>query len=155
MKTVGSHMTIHAPKAQVWDIISNLTAIQYYLPGLQSVRYTSDTHRGVGASRYCIFEDGTELHERIHDWNEGISFQIEIFEFVKVPMKSNLVTFELSEQNGQTTLHQSMQYEMKGGIFALILERVFARMMKKTLDDMILSLKNYVEAQPITERATA
>lgn len=145
MRTIQSKVTINQPKDKVWAILSDLTAMRNYMPGIQSVRFTSESKRGVGTARHCIFDDGVELHEKVYQWDEGNGYTLETTQFVKVPMKSNQITFSLTSDGDKTIVSQSMQYQMKGGLIAPLMERFATGMMKKALDGALQGLKQYAE----------
>lgn len=147
MREIQSQVTINKPMEQVWSILSDLTAMGNYMPGIKDVHFTSTNKQGVGAARHCTFEDGVELHERVREWNEGEGYTLETTKFVNVPMQENVITFHLAPEGQQTVLTQSMQYKMKGGIFAPIMELMAMGMMKKALNGALSGFKTYAEAQ--------
>lgn len=147
MKTVESEVLIERPKAQVWKVLSDLTSTAQYMPGLSELHLTSENKSGAGASRHCKFADGVELHEQVVQWDEGNGYTLKTTEFVKVPMKSNEIYFQLRADGNRTVVQQSMQYQMKGGLIAPLMEIMAKGMMKKTIDKALDGLKTYVEAQ--------
>lgn len=147
MRELQSQITINKSIDEVWTILSDLTAMGNYMPGIQSVDFTSDAKHGVGAARHCVFEDGIELHERVLNWDDGEGYTLETTKFVNVPMKSNQIRFSLLSEGNQTVVSQSMRYRMKGSIFAPIMEFMARGMMIKSIDGALLGLKNYAEAQ--------
>ena len=147
MKEIQAQVTINKPTDDVWKILSDLTAMGNYMPGIQNVYFTSDSKSGVGAARHCIFEDGIELSERVIKWDEDRGYTLETTQFVNVPMKSNQITFSLKPDGNKTIVSQSMLYEMKGGILAPIMEIMATGTMKKALNGALSGLKNYAEAQ--------
>ena len=147
MREIQSQVIINKPQTQVWDVLSDLTAMGNYMPGIQDVHFTSENKQGVGASRHCTFKDGVELHERVLRWQEGQGYTLETTQFVNVPMRENEITFSLTADGSKTVLTQSMRYKMKGGIFAPIMELMATGMMKKALNGALVGLKEYVEAQ--------
>lgn len=147
MREIQSQVTINQPKDKVWQIISDITAMENYMPGVKEVHLTSDEKSGAGASRHCIFEDGIELSEQVLNWNEGQGYTLQTTAFVKVPMRENVITFALASQGENTVVTQSMRYKMKGGLVAPIMEFMATGMMKKAINGALDGLKQYVEAQ--------
>lgn len=146
MNRVQASVTIGAPPERVWAVLSDLTAMRAYLPGLRSVRLLSGPEAGVGAVRHCVFEDGVELTERVTDWQEGTGYTLETTAFEGVPMRSNEITFALDGDGERTTVTQSMRYAMKGGPLAPLLERLARGRMVAALDGALGGLKRHVEA---------
>ena len=147
MQSIQSQISINRPKAEIWAILSDLTAMGNYMPGIKDVHLTSETEGGVGAARYCTFEDGIELHERVVDWNEGEEYSLETTKFVKAPMRENKITFSLAAEGDATVVTQTMRYAMKGGIFAPIMEMMAKGMMAKAINGALSGLKTYAEAR--------
>lgn len=147
MRTASAEITIQRPPAAVWAILSDLTAMRAYMPGIESVALTSEHATGEGASRHCVFEDGIELDERVVAWDEGAGYTLETTRFVGVPMRSNRITFALRPAGeGATTVSQSMTYAMKGGPFAPLLERMAGGKMQAALDGALGGLKAHAES---------
>lgn len=146
MRQVEQAIEISAPSGAVWDVLSDLTAMQHYMPGATSVRITSDEAEGVGAARHCVFSDGVELAERVVEWDEDSGFVLETTEAVKVPMRSNQVRFQIESRGEATLVRETMEYSMKGGIAAPLLERMAAGRMQAAMTGSLQGLKAYVEA---------
>jgi len=154
---VESRITIDASPERIWEVLSDLTAMRDYMPGIETVALTSERSEGVGASRHCVFKDGVELSERVAQWREGAGYVLETTAFKGVPMLSNVITFEIQDSTSSwadvdaghagetTTVKQSMRYEMKGGIFAPLVEKMAGRMMRKALRGALEGLKAQVE----------
>ena len=153
MAHIASQITIQRSKEDLWNILSNLTAMQQYMPGIKEVRFTSDERQGVGAARHCTFNDGVQLFEEVVAWNPGQGYTLKTTQFVKVPMKENDITFSLQSDGDNTIVTQSMDYQMKGGIFAPIMAILAKGMMKKALDGALTGLKAFAENQTIPEKS--
>lgn len=147
MRTVTSHVTIDRPPDAVWRILADLTAMGQYMPGIATVRLTSTSPNGIGAARHCVFDDGVELEERVTHWEEGTGYTLETTRFVKVPMRANTITFALRPDAGGTIVSQTMQYSMKGGPVAPLMEVMAKPRMMEALNGALGGLKAYAEAQ--------
>lgn len=145
MRTIQSQITINQPKEKVWAILSDITAMENYMPGVQNVQLISENSQGIGAARHCTFEDGVELQERVIKWDEGNKYTLETTKFVNVPMKENQITFSLRPNGSNTQVTQSMEYKMKGGIFAPVMELMAKGMMTKAINGALGGLKAYAE----------
>ena len=146
MNEVRSSIRVAVSKQRAWEVLSDLTAMGKYMPGIAEVRFTSDSVDGVGAARHCRFKDGVELFERVVEWKPKERMVLEVTECKGVPMRSNVITFSLSDEGGKTTLTQSMRYQMKGWIFAPLVEKMASGMMKKALNGALEGFKSFVEA---------
>lgn len=145
MNSVEDRIRIDAPAERTWAVLSDLTAMREYMPGVQEVRMLSESGSGAGATRHCRFEDGIELTERVTDWHEGSGYTLETTTFIGVPMRSNVITFRVEGDGPTTTVTQSMRYSMKGGVLAPVMERVAAARMRKALRGSLEGLREHVE----------
>lgn len=145
MNQIQHAVTIDASPSQTWAVLSDLTAMRAYMPGIAEVHLTSDAERGVGAARHCVFEDGIELSERVIAWDEGQGYTLETTAFKGVPMRSNEITFALTPDGERTTVTQTMRYAMKGGLLAPILERMAGGMMRNAVNGALGGLRDHVE----------
>lgn len=146
MQRIEQSVTIEATQTDVWNALADLRNMRHYMPGLETVELLGEASGGVGASRYCVFEDGVELEERIVEWNEGDGYVLETAKAVKVPMKTNRVSFRLAEDDGVTTVTQSMEYAMKGGLVAPLIEKAVSGRMRSATANALNGLKGYVES---------
>ena len=64
MNEVTASIDLDIPIERAWALLSDLTGMRNYMPGLAEVAVTSSAADGVGATRHCRFEDGVELTER-------------------------------------------------------------------------------------------
>lgn len=147
MNELHSSVQIAAPAEQVWPVLSDLTAMRAYMPGLKSVEVVSDPQSGIGATRHCVFGDGVELTERVTAWIPGTGYTLETTSFKGVPMRSNEITFGLTDEGTHTTVTQSMRYAMKGGVLAPLLERLAQGRMSAALSGALNGLKRFVETE--------
>lgn len=146
MHDIQASVHIDAPRERVWAVLSDLTAMRAYMPGLERVDLVSDTVQGVGATRHCVFGDGVELTERVIAWTPGTGYTLETTAFTGVPMRSNEITFALADDGTRTTVTQSMRYAMKGGLIAPLLARMARGRMLTALTGALNGLKQFVEA---------
>ena len=60
-------------------------------------------------------------------------------------MRTNVITFSLRGDGNQTTLTQTVRYEMKGWILVPLVERMAAGMMSRALNGALSGFKQYAE----------
>ena len=135
MRQVEQHIEVAASAEAVWAVLADLTSMRHYMPRTESVKITSDGSQGIGAARYCVFE-----------WDEGSGYVLETTKVVKVPMQSNRVTFRIEPHGEGTIVRETMEYSMKGGFVAPLLERLAAGRMQAAMAGSLGGLKAYVEA---------
>ena len=147
MHTLQDEIHIDAPAERTWAVLSDITAMRDYMPGVCEVRLESDSSSGTGATRHCEFEGGIELTERVVEWHEGSGYTLETTSFVGVPMRSNVITFHVEPHGDTSRVTQSMRYGMKGGPLAPVMERMAAGRMRTAIRDALRGLKDHVERQ--------
>jgi len=50
---IVKEVEINAPKAKVWDVLTDIGAVSNYNPVVTKSYYTSENKTGLGASRHC------------------------------------------------------------------------------------------------------
>ena len=85
MTILKSQIRINAPKEQVWAELANLGDIQNYHPGVKISHYTSETKKGIGASRHCDFGANRTIEESAIDWKEGEEYTLKLHSGKKMP----------------------------------------------------------------------
>ena len=103
---LSNSTTIAAPRSDVWDIISDLSGVAKWVPGITAARFETDETVGDGALRWCDLEnpDGSTgyVRELFSDWREGTGFT---YEAIDSSFPTRFVnTLALVEQADDTTV---------------------------------------------------
>lgn len=147
MRSVERAIEIAAPPEAVWEVLSDLTAMSHYMSGVSRVEVTTAHRHGPGATRYCTFDDGIELEERVVSWLPGVGYVLETITAVGVPIRENTVQFRLAGTGEGTEVRQRMEFSMRGGVFAPLLERLSSSRMEAALEGALRGLKDHVESR--------
>lgn len=140
---------------QAWEKLRDISTAHLYVPGLSKTKINSTKKEGVGASRRVYGKHGA-LDETVTEWKEGKGFTIRLHKGDKpmMPFKDAHFSYRIDKiDNKQCKLTTTMIYEMPWGGFGKILNGLlFARIVRRNIRDVVLSMKNYYETgKPTTE----
>ncbi|MBL4668971.1 MAG: SRPBCC family protein [Flavobacteriales bacterium] len=148
MTTFKKQITINSSQQKVWNIISDLGAIQKFHPGVSKSYYTTDKTRGFGAARICELQPSGKILETVKQWNEGTGFLLQIDPIEKAPpVKSFNGLFELMKINeNQTEASLTVDYEMKLGAIGILLNKLIIQSkMEENIEALLEGLKIHSE----------
>ena len=139
---------INASKEEVWNIISDIGAIQNFNPNVSKSFYTSEIKEGIGASRHCDLLPMGKVEERVVSWKDGEEFTIEIYESKSMPFLGE-GKFILKEEGGKTNVTMSLTYRMKGGFLGALMAIFMKGRILKAMEGTLAGLKHHIETGEI------
>lgn len=145
--TLRHQIRIAAPPHAVWDVLSDLVAVERYNPMVASATIVSDDQEGVGAVRHCELKPRGWIEERVWDWSpeRAIAFEVSASQWPIVFMKWKT---ELEPDRGATIVSQEMTYEMQFGFFGALLNFVvMRRKLDRSVQSILENLRRHIEAQ--------
>jgi carbon monoxide dehydrogenase subunit G len=142
MISMTRSVCIDAPVAHVWTVLSDLQAIQQWVPAIRRAHCPHQS-RGVGAERVCEIRQGV-IRETIVDWHEGHSFT---YHGEGAPMMARATNRWSVEAHGarQTLVTTTAEAVLKGGAFARLLEPLARIAFQRMGAQSLASLKYFVE----------
>ena len=145
--TIESKVIINATRDKVWDILSDFGNVQKLSPGIAKSYLTSDTKNGIGATRHCDFTAmGSQVEEKIIEWNDGHSFKIELYDTKNLPLIQGMnASFKLESHNKETILTSIFEYHMNNFIGDLLNSLKMKKMNKKSWVQFMAGIKHYAE----------
>ena len=146
MTTHNREVWIDAPKEKVWEVLADFGNIYQFNPIIPTSYLTSEQEQGVGTTRHCDFSGGS-IEERIIEWTEGQSMQIEIYDGQNSPpFKTAVATITVEEKDGGTLVKGSLNYEMKyGPVGALMDKMMVTPRFGQGWSGLFAGLKKYIE----------
>jgi carbon monoxide dehydrogenase subunit G len=153
---ITGRVAINAPKQRVWSALADFGNVQCLSPNIEKSYLTSDQKNGVGATRHCDFVSmGSEVEERIVEWNEGESLKIEIYESKNIPMiKGMEAEFKVSEEGGSTVVIGIFKYGMTNVFGGLLNSLTMKKMNQKAWIKFIAGIKHHVETGEDVKKET-
>lgn len=152
MTAFKKQIEIDAPKAKLWEIVSNLEGIDKFHPGVHKSYYTSSLEHGVGASRICELHPSGKILESVKEWKTGTSFTLQIEPLEKAPPVKNFEgNFYLKEVDSiKTQVSVVINYDMKlGSIGHLLNKLIIQSKMEAGIDSLLSGLKLHAETGAI------
>uniref|UniRef100_A0A2A4YXF7 SRPBCC family protein n=1 Tax=OCS116 cluster bacterium TaxID=2030921 RepID=A0A2A4YXF7_9PROT len=116
---------INAPKDKVWKLLADFENIDFFNDAInKSYLIDESKNGGLGATRHCDLSDGKNyLQERVLKWDEGEGMTIDIYA-TSMPIKSNIVRFEIEEFGDKTKARMIFDYEMKFGLLGKLMSKL-------------------------------
>jgi carbon monoxide dehydrogenase subunit G len=134
---------IEAPAETVWARLAKLEDIQVWSEPVLQARCEGDVLQGVGAERVCDLAGNVTIREHWVAWEEGHSFTYEGF---GLPMMKRAVNhWSVIPKGEKTLLTSEAELELKGGVFAKILEPIIGPLIHKMASNALAPFKYFVE----------
>ncbi|MBL1421765.1 MAG: SRPBCC family protein [Alphaproteobacteria bacterium] len=140
--------TINAPKDKVWKLLADFENIDFFNDAInKSYLIDKSENGGLGATRHCDLSDGKNyLKERVLKWDEGEGMTIDIYA-TSMPLKSNIVRFEIEEFGDKTKARMIFDYEMKFGLLGKLMSKLgLTAFMRKQTNLVLDGLASKAEA---------
>lgn len=146
MTTLHNEITVNASIEKVWDILSNLEALEKYDPTVKKSALISSEKSGINAKRKVDMKDGKNwFEEKITAWkpNEALTYQLTDCSF---PINGLKHSYSFQRTGNKTRVIQVMEYKVKFGLLGKVLDKL---MIRKQTDNGIkkffTGLKKYAE----------
>lgn len=134
---------IDAPTEKVWSVLADLEGVSSWVEPIKSARCNGEKSSGVGASRVCDLSGGISIKEDWTAWDEGKSFEYEAFGMPLIKRATNRWT--LQPEGEKTLVVSDAEIELKGGLFARLLEPLIRPAMKAMGPRTLAALAYFVE----------
>lgn len=153
---IKNKVIINASKDKIWEILSDFGNVQNLSPGIAKSYLTSDIKNGLGATRHCDFTSmGSQVEERIIEWDEGNSFKIELYDTKNIPMiKGMNAYFELESHKDGTQLSSTFEYHMSNIVGSLLNSLKMEKMNKKSWTMFLAGIKYHAETGKNVDKET-
>lgn len=145
MTTLSHTATINASKPATWDVLKDFGGVHRWHFNVESAPLQSPNNEGLGATRRIRMYDGTEVTEKIVEYDDGTSMQVEFIEHA-MPMSRATVVFRVREVTATTAeVTVEMDYAMKYGPLGWVMDKaVLQPTMKKVFRRMVEGLEHHV-----------
>lgn len=130
---------INAPAEIVWQLLADFENIDFFNNAVNKSYLTDESQNGgKGATRHCDLSDGKNyLKERVLQWDEGKGMTIDIYD-TSLPMKSNIVRFEVEGHGNESKARMIFDYELKFGIIGNIMSFLGLKQFMKSQTNLVL-----------------
>ena len=149
METFQIERRIDAPRAQAWEVLSDLDSWGGHAPNLSRTEVIEGAAEG--AVRRCYNNSGKGWSETCTLWQPGQRYTMEVdTSDYPYPMRQMRGTWAVENDPGGTRIHLRYEFEPKYGLagraLAVLMRPVFARTCRKMLDSYEQALR--LRAQP-------
>ncbi len=144
---IKEEIKINVPKDKVWNVLSDLSGIQNFHPGVKKSYYVTDQKEGIGAARVCELKPMGSIKETAVEWSEGQLMSLTIESLEKAPpLKNAYGRIKLEKDGNDTVASLEMGYELKFGILGGLMNSMMVKpQFQKVVPAMLKGLKNYCE----------
>jgi hypothetical protein len=145
MTIIRHEIEAHCAPKQVWDLLSDLEAVQRYNPGVRSASIEGTQRHGIGAMRACELLPTGRVLERVTHWEQGRALGLEVAQS-DWPIHFMRWVTKLEPSGSGTRITQELEYRVKFGPIGWLLDRiVMERKLRSTLDGVFASLVQHAE----------
>jgi len=147
LKNIHEEIYVNVTPERMWKVLSQYGDVSNFHAGVDnsfSIQGSRNEAK-LGGERVCnIVDMGLKivLKERIINYEEGVGYQYEVYEWKNFPLRKMLFGFKIREsENGNTLLRIDLDYKAKPSF----LTPLMAGKMRKLVHDVLLGYKHYTE----------
>jgi hypothetical protein len=147
LKNIHEKIEINVTPEKMWQILSRYGDVSNFHAGVEESHSLEGNINmaEIGCERVCNIVDmglKIQLMERIIDYQEGVGYQYEVYEWKNFPLRKMLFRFTISEsQQGKAQLRIDLDYKAKPAI----LTPLMAWKMRALVHDVLLGYKHFTE----------
>jgi len=147
LKNIYEVMPINVTPEKMWQVLSVYGDVSSFHGGVeQSYKAEGSGNQAkIGGERICNIVDmglKIQLKERIIDYQEGVGYQYEVYEWKNFPLRKMFFKFSIQESfDGNTFLRLDIDYKAKPAI----LTPIMAWKMRILIHDVLLGYKHYAQ----------
>lgn len=138
MTTFETSRVVAAPRARVWDVISDVAGLAAYAPNLSASELVDGS--GEGMRRRCYNNAGDGWSETCTLWEPDHRYTMEVdTSDYPYPLRAMRGTWAVEDDTRGTRISLRYEYELKYGVvgraLGVLMRPVFARTCRKMLDN--------------------
>ena len=157
MNEISITTLVPAPPKVVWPILEDFFGIGNFHPYITSVDELTDGKMGVGGSRRCHFNDGTNIVETVVEWDDKTGYKVDLSDY-NLPVKwaqGELRILESKTDSEITEVMLTMRYQMKFGPVGKLLHYAILRpKITSRLTNVLQGLSDYASGIPVVKLAS-
>ncbi len=154
--TQRANVIIEAPSSDVWQVLADFSAVDTWVPFVESSHIEGNIEQGVGIQRHCDLGKAGKISEKVTAWNEGKSLSYEVSGLG--PMKALENNWDISEQGpNRSKVDVELKYTVKFGLLGRVLHFfVLSPVLKKRIKSgALMLLKKRVETGEVVRSRRA
>ncbi len=146
---ITMEVEIDAPVQKVWSEFADLGGIYKNSPTVAKSHLSSESSRGIGATRHmemAIGDEGATLDERVILWNEGEYMALEVY---KIKGFSGVQTmggdFRFIPKGDKTLFRSTLNYSMSNGFYGFMNKVIMKGKFTDIWSSVIAGYKHHIE----------
>jgi ribosome-associated toxin RatA of RatAB toxin-antitoxin module len=156
MTTISMHRTVDAPRAVVWDVITDQELYGEVAPNLSSVAVVEGA--GEGMVRRCVDTAGNEWTESCTHWDEGQSFAVSVHVENSVFHRRFFTRMDgewrLSEDDEGVRMAITFDFEPRYGPLGVFISKYFEYRAPGLVETIFDGWEEEIRARPLHETGT-
>lgn len=147
LKNIHEEMPVNVTTEQMWQVLARYGDISNFHAGVVESHSLDGNinEANIGCERVCNIVDmglKIQLKERIVNYQEGVGYQYDVFEWKNFPLRKMLFGFAISEDvQGKARLRIDIDYKAKPAF----LTPLMAWKMRALVHDVLLGYKHFAE----------
>lgn len=146
LRNIHQEIIIHATSDKMWQVLAQYGDVSQFHAGVEH-SYKLEGSRNeaaLGGERVCnIVDMGLHivLKERITNYQEGIGYQYDVYEWKNFPLRKMVFGFSIKTEGNRTILCMDIDYKARPAW----LTPLMAPKMNRLAKDVLLGYKHYTE----------
>ena len=157
MTTISMHRTVDAPRAVVWDVITDQDLYGEVAPNLSSVAVVEGA--GEGMIRRCVDTDGNEWTESCTHWEESHSYAVSVHVENSVFHRRFFTRMNgewgLSEDDDGVRMTITFDFEPRFGPLGVFISKYFEYIAPGLIEAIFDGWEDEIRARMLDETGTA
>ena len=149
MTEIEDRFEINVSLKKSWSLLSDLSGIEHYLPGLKQVTFEGQKRKGLGVIRISEYHSGTILKERVLAWEDQhhIRFDIDFVRGNPPPVDSISHEWRIAAAEDATILSSLIRYTPKYDVIGRMIDSVhLRRQIERAYRNTCLAFKFFLES---------
>lgn len=154
MHTVKVTREMDLSAREAWKILDDFGGVYRYHPVVVQSPILNGVGSGLGAQRVCHFDDGGKITEEITGYDPGRSYQVEITDPGKFPLKAAVATIRVEElDGGRSRVGFEMRFRPKGGPLGWLMGKALMEgQFRKILGSVLEGLETHARTGEVVSR---
>lgn len=157
MTTISMHRTVDAPRAVVWDVITDQELYGQLAPNLSSVTVVEGA--GDGMTRRCVDTNGNEWTESCTHWEENESFAVSVHVDKSVFHRRFFTRMDgewrLSEHGDGVRMTITFDFEPRYGPLGVVISKYFEYKAPVLIETIFDGWEAEIRSRTVDETTTA
>lgn len=157
MTTISMQRTVDAPRAVIWDVITDQKLYGELAPNLSSVTVVGGA--GEGMIRRCVDTDGNEWTESCTHWEERRAYAVSVHVEHSVFHRRFFTRFDgewrLSEDDDAVRITITFDFDPRYGPFGLFISKYFEYKAPVIVETIFDGWEDEIRSRTLDETGTA